>query len=109
MTSIQHACIICLGNNPVSISSIPFLTKKCNCKIQTHPTCIEQWIKNKPVCPICGERIYYKELIIEESESESESSFQKKNECIQKLYTCVLIFIIIIIIIRGLMYFKLIN
>ena len=56
-------CLICLqgpiqSNNIIMddvklINEMHFLIKECKCECYSHHTCIEQWIKNNSVCPIC--------------------------------------------------------
>ena len=60
----EKQCIICLqgpeqsSNNIIIddvklINEMHFLIKDCKCECYSHHNCIEQWIKNNSVCPIC--------------------------------------------------------
>lgn len=60
----QKQCLICLQGPEQSLNNIiiddvklinemHFLIKECNCKCYSHHKCIEQWIENNSVCPIC--------------------------------------------------------
>ena len=60
----EKQCIICLqgpeqsSNNIIIddvklINEMHFLIKECKCECYSHHNCIEQWIKNNSVCPIC--------------------------------------------------------
>ena len=57
-------CLICLqgpeqnSNNIIIddvklINKMHFLVKSCKCECYSHHKCIEKWIENKSVCPIC--------------------------------------------------------
>jgi hypothetical protein len=35
------------------MNEMHFLIKECKCECYSHHNCIEQWIKNNSVCPIC--------------------------------------------------------
>jgi len=60
---IQKQCLICLqgpiqSNNIIIddvklINKMHFLIKKCRCECYSHHTCIETWIQNNSICPIC--------------------------------------------------------
>jgi len=60
----EKQCIICLqgpeqSSNNIIIDDVKlmnemhFLIKDCKCECYSHHNCIEQWIKNNSVCPIC--------------------------------------------------------
>jgi hypothetical protein len=60
----EKQCIICLQGPEQSINNIiiddvklmnemHFLIKECKCECYSHHNCIEKWIKNNSVCPIC--------------------------------------------------------
>ena len=60
----EKQCIICLQGPEQSLNNIiiddvklinemHFLIKDCKCECYSHHNCIEQWIKNNSVCPIC--------------------------------------------------------
>jgi|LakMenE01Jun11ns_1017448.scaffolds.fasta_scaffold9829145_5 hypothetical protein len=60
----EKQCIICLqgpeeSSNNIIIDDVKlmnemhFLIKECKCECYSHHNCIEQWIKNNSVCPIC--------------------------------------------------------
>lgn len=65
----QKQCLICLqgplqSNNIIIddvklINKMHFLIKKCKCECYSHHSCIEQWIQNNSVCPICKEPISF--------------------------------------------------
>ena len=56
-------CLICLqgplqSNNIIIddvklINEMHFLIKECKCECYSHHKCIEKWIQNNSVCPIC--------------------------------------------------------
>jgi len=59
----ENQCLICLqgpiqSNNIIIddvrlMNEMHFLIKECKCECYSHHNCIEQWIKNNSVCPIC--------------------------------------------------------
>lgn len=60
----EKQCIICLQGPAQSSTNIivddvklmnemHFLIKECKCECYSHHNCIEQWIQNNSVCPIC--------------------------------------------------------
>jgi len=60
---IEKQCLICLqgplqSNNIILddvklINEMHFLIKECKCECYSHHNCIEKWIQNNSVCPIC--------------------------------------------------------
>jgi len=63
----EQECIICFNNNyriifrtikVVNINTLTHIFKECKCSYFIHRTCIEVWIKLKPMCLICCEGIY---------------------------------------------------
>ena len=83
----EKQCIICLqgpeqSSNNIIIDDVKlmnemhFLIKDCKCECYSHHNCIEQWIKNNSVCPICKGPISFpksgiKEEIIQMPTNES--------------------------------------
>jgi hypothetical protein len=60
----EKQCLICLqgsiqsSNNIILddvklINEMHFLIKECKCECYSHHKCIEKWIENNSVCPIC--------------------------------------------------------
>lgn len=60
----QKQCLICLQgpeqsynniilDDVILINEMHFLIKECKCKCYSHHKCIEKWIQNNSVCPIC--------------------------------------------------------
>ena len=59
----KKQCLICLqgpirSNNIIMddvklINQMHFIIKECKCECYSHHKCIEQWIDNNSVCPIC--------------------------------------------------------
>ena len=59
----ENQCLICLqgpvqSNNIIIddvklINEMHFLIKECKCECYSHHKCIEIWIQNNSVCPIC--------------------------------------------------------
>jgi hypothetical protein len=59
----KKQCLICLqgpirSNNIIMddvklINQMHFLIKECKCECYSHHKCIEQWIDNNSICPIC--------------------------------------------------------
>ena len=44
---------------------MPFLIKNCDCLCNIHYSCLEKWIKNNSVCPICRKAIISEKLLSE--------------------------------------------
>jgi hypothetical protein len=77
----KKQCLICLqgpeqSSNNIIIDDVKlmndmhFLIKACKCECYSHHKCIEKWIENKSVCPICKGPISFpksglKEVIIQ--------------------------------------------
>lgn len=63
------------GEYVIYIEEIPFLIKDCNCNFVVHSDCIEKWITNNSICPICRQNIINIKCIddIHENKEQSES------------------------------------
>jgi hypothetical protein len=86
INDIENQCLICLqgplhsSNNIIIddvklINEMHFLVKACKCECYSHHKCIEKWIENNSVCPICKGPISFpksgiKEEIIQMSNNE---------------------------------------
>lgn len=54
-SSSSNECIICLENNANSINLLPSnFIRECTCNFNIHDTCLNEWIQQKPCCPICN-------------------------------------------------------
>jgi hypothetical protein len=64
-----NECIICFNETysrgdrvtiNMEVDEIVSIVKSCNCKFKVHETCFLKWIKKKPVCPYCREKVSIK-------------------------------------------------
>ena len=65
----RNACIICFNDTydsgdrvtiNMEVNEIVSIVKHCKCKFKVHETCFLKWIKKKPVCPYCREKVSVK-------------------------------------------------
>lgn len=65
----RNECIICFNDTydsgdrvtiNMEVDKIVSIVKHCNCKFKVHETCFLKWIKKKPVCPYCREKVSLK-------------------------------------------------
>ena len=65
----RDECIICFNETydsgdrvtiNMEVDEIVSIVKTCNCKFKVHETCFLKWIKKKPVCPYCREKVSVK-------------------------------------------------
>jgi len=65
----RNECIICFNDTydsgdrvtiNMEVDEIVSIVKHCNCKFKVHETCFLKWIKKKPVCPYCREKVSLK-------------------------------------------------
>ena len=65
----RNECIICFNDTynsgdrvtiNMEVDEIVSIVKHCNCKFKVHETCFLKWIKKKPVCPYCREKVSVK-------------------------------------------------
>ena len=108
----EKQCIICLqgpeqsSNNSIIddvklMNEMHFLIKKCKCECYSHHNCIEQWIKNNSVCPICKGPISFpksgiKEEIIQMPTNQPHELIILQNAK-PSIHYCIRVIIIIII------------
>ena len=65
----RDECIICFNETydsgdrvtiNMEVDEIVSIVKTCNCKFKVHETCFLKWIKKKPICPYCREKVSVK-------------------------------------------------
>ena len=65
----RNECIICFNDTydsgdrvtiNMEVDEIVSIVKHCNCKFKVHETCFLKWIKKKPICPYCREKVLVK-------------------------------------------------
>jgi len=65
----RDECIICFNETydsgdrvtiNMEVDDIVSIIKTCNCKFKVHETCFLKWIKKKPICPYCREKVLVK-------------------------------------------------
>jgi hypothetical protein len=67
----DKTCLICMDTTRNLIEEVnviynmPFLIKNCDCLCNIHYSCLEKWIKNNSVCPICRKAIISEKLLSE--------------------------------------------
>ena len=59
----ENECMICMESDKptVMIYKIPHLERVCECEFRVHESCLQNWLSNTPICPICKECLYYSE------------------------------------------------
>ena len=108
----EKQCIICLqgpeqsSNNSIIddvklMNEMHFLIKNCKCECYSHHNCIEQWIKNNSVCPICKGPISFPKSGIKEEIIQMPINPQHEIIILQNakpnIHYCIRVIIIIII------------
>jgi len=65
----RDECIICFNETydsgdrvtiNMEVDEIVSIVKTCKCKFKVHETCFLKWIKKKPICPYCREKVLVK-------------------------------------------------